>query len=92
MTPMSEVASRHGGKSVTLRHKRGAVLGAIFLASGFFIWMGLDGWTISSVPAHYVGCATIAIGVAGLCGVNIWHGGPLDPRNDSESAERPEAD
>lgn len=33
-------------------------------------------------PAQYVGYAIGGLGVLGHCGVNIWHGGPIDPRND----------
>lgn len=64
------------------RQKRAVALVCIFLASGFFIWLGVEGWTIQTVPAHYVGYLVSAIGIAGLLGINIWYGGPLDPRGD----------
>lgn len=64
------------------RQKRAVALIGIFLASGFFIWLGAGGWTIHTVPAHYVGYLVSAIGIAGLLGINIWYGGPLDPRGD----------
>jgi hypothetical protein len=66
---------------MTQRQKRAVALVGVFAASGFFIWLG-DDWTISSVPAHYVGYIVMAVGIAGLLGINIWYGGPLDPRND----------
>ena len=64
------------------RQKRAVALICIFLSSGFFIWLGLDGWTVKTVPAQYVGYLIIAVGIAGLLGINIWYGGPLDPRGD----------
>jgi hypothetical protein len=67
---------------MTRRQKRSVSLLGVFLAGGFFIWMGLDGWTIDAMPAHYLGYFAIALGIAGLFGVNIWYGGPLDPRKD----------
>ena len=70
--------------------KRAISLVGIFAAGGFFIWIGLDGWKISTLPAHYLGFIVLAIGVAGMCGLNIWHGGPLDPKNDSQSVRPPE--
>jgi hypothetical protein len=33
-------------------------------------------------PGQYLGYLIVAIGTAGLLGVNIWYGGPLDPRGD----------
>lgn len=64
------------------RRKRAVALIGIFLASGFFIWLGVEGWTIQTAPAQYVGYLVSAIGIAGLLGINIWYGGPLDPRGD----------
>jgi len=56
---------------------------------GFASWMvylGFDGHLINDVvPAQYLGYLLLAYGFAGLCGWNIWVGGPLDPRNDSPS-------
>ena len=69
---------------MTQRQKRAVALIGIFVAGGFFIWLG-DDWTISSVPAHYVGYIVMAVGIAGVLGLNIWFGGPLDPRNDPKS-------
>jgi hypothetical protein len=74
---------------MTPSRKRALSIVGIFVAGGFFVWIGLDGWTISTMPAHYLGFIVLAVGVAGMCGLNIWHGGPLDPKNDSQSI-RPE--
>jgi hypothetical protein len=72
---------------VTRRQKRSAALIGVFTAGCFFIWIGFDGWTIESLPAHYLGYVVMAIGIAGLFGVNIWHGGPLDLRDDQKPSE-----
>jgi hypothetical protein len=69
---------------MSLKQKRRLTLAGIFIAAAFFVWMGLDGWTIQSLPAHYVGFIVAAIGLAGALGLNIWHGGPLDLRRDAE--------
>ena len=57
----------------------------IFAVSGYLIWRG-DDWHIGTTPAHYVGYLIAAIGVAGLLGLNIWWGGPLDKRRDADPA------
>ena len=57
----------------------------IFAVSGYLIWRG-DEWHIGTTPAHYVGYLIAAIGVAGLLGLNIWWGGPLDKRRDADPA------
>jgi hypothetical protein len=44
--------------------------------------MGFDGWYINHIPASLVGLILGVAGVLGLCGVNVWWGGVLDPRND----------
>ncbi|MCY2970818.1 MAG: hypothetical protein NTZ30_09140 [Planctomycetota bacterium] len=52
---------------------------------GFACWLfylGLEGWIINRVPTQYFGYLLALFGVAGLFGVNIWNGGPLDPHND----------
>src|SRR5215470_18287745 len=60
-------------------------LAVIFAVSGYLIWRG-DDWHIGTTPAHYVGYLIAAIGVAGLLGINIWWGGPLDKRRDADPA------
>jgi len=57
----------------------------IFAVSGYLIWRG-DNGHIGTTPAHYVGYLIAAIGVAGLLGLNIWWGGPLDKRRDADPA------
>jgi hypothetical protein len=72
---------------MTRRQKRGVALAGVFAASGFFVWSGYAGMTVDSLPAHYLGYVVAAVGVAGTFGVNIWRGGPLDPRNDPKPGE-----
>jgi len=57
----------------------------ILAFGGYLIWLG-DDWRIRTTAAHYVGYLIVAIGVAGLLGLNIWHGGPLDRRRDADAA------
>jgi hypothetical protein len=64
------------------RHKRAATLVFLFAVSGLLIYLGLEGWTVSSLGAHYLGYLVGFFGVLGLLGVNIWYGGPLDPDDD----------
>jgi hypothetical protein len=73
---------------MSLRHKRRLTLAGIFVAAAFFIWIGLDGWTIQSLPAHYLGFIVATVGLAGALGLNIWHGGPLDLRLDRSESEQ----
>jgi len=67
--------------------KRYLCLVGIFAFSGYLIWLG-DEWLIRTTPAHYVGYLIAAIGVAGLLGLNIWAGGPLDKRRDGDLADK----
>lgn len=60
----------------------------LLFASGLaLIVMGLLGRVVNIVPAHYIGAAFVIYGVAGLCGVNIWKNGPLDPDYDPAEPE-----
>jgi hypothetical protein len=70
---------------VSQQVKRYLCLVGIFAFSGCLIWFG-DEWRIRTTPAHYVGYLIAAIGVAGLLGLNIWYGGPLDKRRDADAA------
>ncbi len=74
---------------MTQQTKRYLGLIGIFAASGYFVWLG-DDWLINTVPARYVGYVVAAIGVAGLLGLNIWVGGPLDKRRDADLAGKTE--
>lgn len=62
------------------------LLSLIFLFGfgGWMIYQGFQGWVFarSEMPLQYVGYLVVATGVLGICGVNVWYGGPLDRRND----------
>jgi hypothetical protein len=65
------------------RRSRRFVLGFTLFGATVFTAGGhagvLDG---GPVPAEYAGYFLFAVALAGLAGVNIWHRGPLDPRDD----------
>ena len=75
---------------MTLRKQRMLVLIGVFVAGGFFVWIGFSGWKIDALPAQYLGYIVLCIGIAGLLGANIWYGGPLDLRHDSKQGDRPQ--
>jgi hypothetical protein len=37
---------------------------------------------LNGIPGHFLGYAMLAFTAAGLAGINIWYGGPLDMRDD----------
>jgi hypothetical protein len=67
---------------MTRQHKRAATLVFLFAVSAVLIYLGFQGWTVSSLGVHYLGYLLATLGVLGLGGVNIWRGGPLDPNDD----------
>jgi len=62
--------------------QRGVSLVVLFALSGFLVYVGWQGWRVNYIPAQYLGYLIGAFAVVGLCGVNIWHGGPFDRRFD----------
>jgi hypothetical protein len=55
--------------------------------SSFLVYTGWQGWRANGIPTQYFGYLFGAFAVAGLCGVNIWYGGPFDPRFDPPPTE-----
>ena len=55
-------------------------LGMLVLA-GWFVYLW-DGWTIGGMPIAIVGGIIGVCAVLGLCGVNVFAGGPLDRNRD----------
>ncbi|MCA9016736.1 MAG: hypothetical protein KDA77_15490 [Planctomycetaceae bacterium] len=47
-----------------------------------FVYAGHRGVQIELLPAHYLGYFFLVVTALGVAGVNIWYGGPLDPRMD----------
>jgi hypothetical protein len=45
---------------------------------------------IDQLPAQYLGYFLLGLAALGLCRVNIWYGGPIDPRFDPEVVNPPE--
>jgi hypothetical protein len=56
--------------------------GALFIALGVFLEVEAYG-----IPAQYLGFFVMGMAVLAVCGVNVWYGGPLDPRNDPRSED-----
>lgn len=64
------------------RHQRRAMLTFLFVVAGVMVLLGFNGWWVQGMPAQCLGYLLAALGVAEKFGVNIWYGGPLDPRDD----------
>jgi hypothetical protein len=59
--------------------------GSLAFFVGVAAWLahaGHRGLQINFLPAQYVGYFLFAFAALGAVGVNIWYGGPLDPRLD----------
>lgn len=63
--------------------KRKSFLVYLFLLGIWFFWLDYRGWRIENAPPSIAGVIVIVGSVLGMLGVNIWRGGPLDPRRDS---------
>jgi hypothetical protein len=61
--------------------RRGSLAVFAVIAAGF-IYAGHQGLRVDFLPAQYLGYLLMAFTVAGAAGINIWYGGPLDPRRD----------
>lgn len=56
---------------------------ALTAFGAFLIIQGFRGLLVEDLPAQYLGYLIIAVVVLGLMGVNVWRGGPFDPRRDA---------
>ncbi|QDT43661.1 hypothetical protein Pan241w_37630 [Gimesia alba] len=61
--------------------RRGSLI-FFFGISVAFVYAGHQGVVIELLPAHYLGYFFFVVTALGVAGVNIWRGGPLDPRMD----------
>lgn len=61
---------------------RQGALAVLALVAAGFIYAGYQGLRLDFLPAQYLGYLLMAFTVAGAAGINIWYGGPLDPRRD----------
>jgi len=73
---------------VTPQAQRYLTLIGFFVASGYFVWLGDEARIFGVLPARPVGYLFAAIAIAGLLGLNIWVGGPLDKRKDADLADK----
>lgn len=86
----TQAAVEHVVESITepekLRRKRqawrGWTLTVLFAVAAFLMFVGHRGWEFNGVPTHYIGYFLFGFAILGGISVNIWYGGPLDPRND----------
>lgn len=80
---MQQTAEKQSTPNLKQRKiQRMAALLFLFAASTWLIWLG-DSWLLHGVlPVKYIGYFLGFFGLLGVCRVNIWAGGPLDPRMD----------
>jgi hypothetical protein len=50
-------------------------------------YLGPRGWQVEQIPAHYVGLVLVGFAAVEGLGINIWYGGPFDPRFDPADTE-----
>ena len=62
----------------------GGILTAVFLGD-YVVNPGLS--PAAGTPLPYFGYGLAALGGLGLCGVNVFIGGPLDPRHDPPAGD-----
>lgn len=63
------------------RGRRASLVGFFGLGLGL-VYMGREGWALNTIPAEYAGYFLFVAVLLGVCGVNIWLGGPFDLRHD----------
>jgi len=69
------------------RWRRITIYGTILVAA-LLIYLGIRGVKMDFVPTQYIGCLLLAFVVADTFGVNVWYGGPLNPRHDPPSQKK----
>jgi len=68
-------------KARRVRWRRGALL-ALVATGGAAVYFGHRGLLIEGNPSQYIGYFLLGVASLGVCGINIWYGGPIDPRSD----------
>jgi len=64
------------------KRNRSIMHAILYLAAiGSFV-AGRQGWELNGLSATFFGIFLLVYALLGHCNVNIWFGGPLDPRND----------
>jgi hypothetical protein len=70
----------------TRRRWRLGAFAALMAVAWLLLYFGEKGLRIDSLPAQYLGYILLVVCLLGAAGVNIWYGGPLDPRGDPPGA------
>jgi hypothetical protein len=89
-----QAMAKHVVESITapekLRRKRRwwrrASLAALMGLAAVLVYFGNRGFRLHFIPAQYVGYFFLGFAALGALSVNIWYGGPLDPRMDPPPA------
>lgn len=70
-------------------YRRGTLVIVALLGTGC-VYAGAGGWLLNGLPAQSVGYMLFVLAGLEPLGVNVWYGGPLDPRLDPvrETGER----
>ena len=79
---------KHGESRFGRGQQRAGTLICLFAFAAVMVYMGFDGYEVNLLPVEYFGYLLAACGTRGVLGINIWRGGPFDPRRDS----KPEGD
>jgi hypothetical protein len=66
---------------MTRQQKRTLASLGVAVLGGWFTYLG-NSWTVSGCPIWVLGVVFAGAGILGLCGVNVFAGGPLDVNND----------
>jgi hypothetical protein len=79
-----EVQHRERILAERTRNRRGASIFAIVAGALMAAFGG--NWVFAGTPIRlsWFGGLLVIVGVLGLCGVNVWKGGPLDKRRDDD--------
>jgi uncharacterized membrane protein YfcA len=56
-------------------------------SAGLIVGMFDGAWLFRDLPGKYLGYFGAGVVLLGLLGVNVWWGGPLDPRRDEDQAK-----
>ncbi|MEX0726213.1 MAG: hypothetical protein WD065_08090 [Planctomycetaceae bacterium] len=68
-------------KARRVRWRRGSLV-AIAVAGAAAVYGGDHGLLVNNLPVEFLGYALLGFAACGAFGVNIWYGGPIDPRFD----------
>lgn len=78
-------------KARRINWRRGSLV-AFAIAGTVLIYQGRGGLLVNGLPAQYVGYLFLGATALGMCGVNIWYAGPIDPRFDPDNVNLVDSD